>query len=111
MARKGNKQEIAAGPIRIDRTLYRIVGKEWELLPPSDHWVQFMAVLRQHKDNQDMFDVRIFDQWCTNQKGIRVVDYASLDFHPDLVVFEGWFDRKSGNGSIQLKKVHLEKVA
>lgn len=111
MARKDKKQEKTSGPVRVDRTLYRVVGKEWERLPPSDHWVRFMAVMRQHKDNDDVFDVRIFDQWCTDEKGIRVVDYASLDFHPDQVLFEGWYDRETGMGNIMLKKVELEKVA
>ena len=111
MARKDKKQKIASGPIKVDRTLYRIVGEGWSLLPASEHWVRFMAVVRQHEDNQDVYDVRIFDQWCTDQKGIKVVDYASLDFHPDLVVFEGWLDRKTEDGSIQLNKREMEKVA
>ena len=111
MSGKDKKQKITSGPVRIDRILYRIVGKEWERLPPSDHWVQFMAVMRPLKDNDDVFDVRIYDQWYANQKGVRVVDYATFDFHPDLVLFEGWYDRKAGKGSVQSKKVELEKVA
>lgn len=111
MAWKDKKQGNISGPIKVDRALYRIVGGGWSLLPASDHWVRFMAVVRQHEDNQDVYDVRIFDQWCTDQKGIKVVDYASLDFHPDLVVFKGWYDRKVGNGSIELNEMQMEKVA
>jgi len=111
MGRKGKREENGSGPVKIDRNLYRIVGREWERLPPSDHWVRFMAVLRRHADNPDICDVRIYDEWCTNNRGITVSDYASLDFHPDLVLFEGWFDKKAGTGNIHLKEMELERVA
>ncbi len=111
MAWKSKKKDIAAGPIRIDRTIYRIVGEEWEMLPLSDHWVRYMAVLHRHKNNPDVFDVRIYDEWCTEHRGVRVSNYESLDFHPELVLFEGWFDRKARNGSIHLNRAKLQKVA
>ena len=67
------RKENPAGPVKLDRAVHRIVGKNWELLPPSDHWVRYMVVMRRHRDSPDLFDVRIYDEWCTDQKGVKVI--------------------------------------
>jgi hypothetical protein len=61
----------------------------------SDHWVKYKGLYRPHAGTNGGYDIRIFDEWDTDQKGIKVGDYAFLDAHPDLVQFEGWCDEKT----------------
>lgn len=100
------KKKTVGRPIELDRNLIRIIGNEWGKIPlgESSHWVKYMAVMRHHGDDIDTFDVRIYDQWYADQKKVKVVDYSTLDDHQDLIIFEGWFDRKSKKGEINFKK-------
>jgi hypothetical protein len=93
------------GPVKIDRLLYEIIGDEWKNVPQdSNHWIEYKAVTRPHEDNNLVCDVRVFDLWCAKEKKIKVSNYASLDGHPDLIVLEGWVDRKAKKGDIKLRK-------
>jgi len=100
------KEKPAGSPVELDRNLVRIIGKEWGKLPlgESNHWVKYMAVMRQQGDNTDVFDVRVYDEGCTDEKKITVVNYSTLDQYQDLILFEGWFDRKYKKGEINYKK-------
>ena len=100
-----NKEKKVKGVMEVDKILYNIIGDEWSRIPEnSDHWVKYLAAVRPRADNGDVFDVRIFDEWCAKEKNIKVVDYSSLDQSQDLVVLEGWYDRKMKKGDIKLKK-------
>ena len=97
--------KTSEGPTKIDRLLTEIIGNEWTKVPSvSDHWVVYKAVTRMHKDNGSVCDVRVFDEWSAKEKRVKVTDYESLDAHPDLVIFEGWLDRKAKKGDIKLRK-------
>ena len=106
------KKAIGSRPTKLDKTLYRIIGSEWDKIPQSDsdHWVKYMAIMRPQKEDGEVYDVRIFDEWSAQQNQIRVINYMSLDMHPELVLFEGWFDRKSKNGDIKYKEP-IQKAA
>jgi len=102
---KKNAAKRSEGPCKIDRLLSEIIGDEWNKVPSvSDHWVVYKAVTRAHKDNGSVCDVRIFDEWCAKDRKVKVSNYESLDAHPDLVIFEGWLDRKGKKGEIKLRK-------
>ena len=99
------KKKNKNGPVKIDGHLSRQIGSEWgKIAMPGDHWVNYLAVKRQRPENQDIIDVRIFDEWKANEKKVKVVDYASLDTHPELVLLEGWIDNKSKTTDIRAKQ-------
>jgi hypothetical protein len=100
------KKKPVGSPRELDRTLARIIGKEWSKITIGDcnHWVKYMAVMHQHGDNEDVFDVRVYDQGRADQKKIKVVDYSTLEHYGDLIIFEGWFDRKNKKGDMHFKK-------
>ena len=100
----GKKKSAYQGPYRISGSLARIIGEEWGKIPQSgNHWVQYLAVSRPHSESEELVDVRVFDEWCAAQKKVQVKDFFSLDGHPDLVLMEGWYDKKSNKGSIKAK--------
>ena len=99
------KENKVKGVTEVDKILYQIIGDEWNRIPEnSDHWVKYLAAVRPHADNGDVFDVRIFDEWYAKEKKIKVTDYSSLDNSQDLVVLEGWYDRKLKKGDIKMRK-------
>ena len=61
------------------------------------------AVVRASSTEEGVFNIRVFDESETLAKKIQVKDYTSLDNHPDLIIYEGWFDEKS-------KRVELEEM-
>ena len=99
------KKKTEMGPVKVDGTLSRKIGNEWgKIAMPGNHWVNYLAVKRPRPDDQDIVDVRIFDEFRASEKKVKVLDYASLDEHPDLILLEGWIDNKSKTSDIKAKK-------
>lgn len=61
---------------------------------PDWVWGLKYAMLPQG-DSNTVFDFRIFSESAAADQNVRIRDYHSLDAHPDLILFDGWFDRKS----------------
>ena len=70
----------------------------------SDHWVKLKAVMRPREGNPDAFDIRVYDEWESDEKKVKIKDWASLDQQPDLIQYEGWFDKKSKKVEIAAKR-------
>jgi len=59
-------------------------------------WVWHLKnVMRQRADALSTYDVRVFSQSEAAEKRIDVKNYLTLDAHPELILFEGWFDKSS----------------
>jgi hypothetical protein len=102
---KKNTAKRNEGPVKIDRLLYEIIGDELKNVPQmGDHWTEYKAVTRPREDNNLVSDIRVFDSWYAKDKKVKVTNFASLDDHPDLIVLEGWVDRRAKKGDIKLRK-------
>lgn len=90
-------------PINIPSFVGSQIVKELQAKPPkeADHWVRYKAVVRKRASTPNSYDMRIYDEFETETKGVKITDYAFLDDHPDLVQFAGWFDP-------QTKKVEIK---
>jgi len=49
------------------------------------------------------YDIRIFDNSTANEKGITIKNYDTLNEFPELVVFEGWFDKDTQQFQLEKK--------
>lgn len=59
-------------------------------------WVWNLKTLSlPHPDSKNRFDFRLFSPAQAMDRNISVRDYKSLDAHPDLILFEGWYDKGS----------------
>ena len=67
---------------------------------PDNTW-GLKSVVRPRPDSKDAFDFRIFDNAQIPAK-VHIENYNSLDSHPDLVLYQGWYDKKSFD-------VHIDK--
>lgn len=68
-------------------------------------WVwNLKAVVRKSAEGKPGFDIRVYDEREMTEKKVKVKDYTSLDERPDLMLYEGWFDR-------QTKQIALKDLA
>ena len=58
----------------------------------------------QRGEDKDSFDVRVFDDIEATTKNITVTDYDSFDAHPELILYEGWYDLESRTVQLEVKK-------
>ena len=60
------------------------------------------SVLRQRQGEKDTYDVRVFNAHDTASRKIAVTNFNSFEAHPELILFEGWYNKK-------LRDVHVEE--
>ena len=65
------------------------------------------AVLRRKSTSQEgPISIRVFDESEALAKKVNIENYISLDEHPDLIGYEGWFDPKSKRlGLVEKKRI------
>lgn len=68
------------------------------------------AVVRQRPEEKS-YDVRVFDRGQTALRNVDIKDYTSLDGHPDLILYEGWFEKATGKVQIEEKNVPAPRAA
>jgi len=69
-------------------------------------WVcRLKSVVRPRQGRKDSYDVRVFDEVKTTQMNVMVKHYTSLDDHPELILYEGWFRKKSTTVQIKEKEI------
>jgi hypothetical protein len=74
----------------------------------SPDWVwQLKSALKPRDTAESIFDFRIFSPESAAESNVSVRDYNALGRYPELIIFEGWFDRETGK--VQIDKL-LEDV-
>jgi len=74
----------------------KLVGRHLvtELKQNPDRVRKLKSVVRPKPESKDAFDFRVFDEAQAVAKKLTVKDYNSLNEHPDLILYEGWFDKE-----------------
>jgi hypothetical protein len=86
-----------AGKLPGPRSIEELVGRELITTLHSDpDWMwQLRSVIRQRADGPHRFDFRVFDEAQLAAKKVKIKDYNSFDHYPELVLYQGWFDKVS----------------
>ena len=63
---------------------------------PEKIWDDFRAVSRPREGYEDTFEVRVFNKAQAASQKITVEDYNSLNEHPELILYEGWYNTLGG---------------
>lgn len=99
--KKNSNGEKSLPPKNIPEAVgrYLVVG-----LGKNPDWVwNLKAALRNNGKDKDIYEVRIFDQSKAASQKIRVHDYTSLSEHPELILYEGWFNKKTFEVKVEAK--------
>jgi hypothetical protein len=95
----GAKNRKLTGPKGLPHPVGRIMVVEKGENPD---WVWGLkSVERPTEGKKYRFDVRVFDTNAADKKGISVRDYTSLDKASDLILYEGWYDKKSNQAVLE----------
>jgi hypothetical protein len=62
------------------------------------------AVVRRSPKAEKALDCRIYDESEAEASEVQIKDYTSLDGHPELILYEGWFDEGSKHVELEEKK-------
>lgn len=92
-------------PEAVGRYLVVKLGKD-----PDWVW-SLKAVVRQRPEANTAFDVRVFAVNQASAKNLNVKNFNSLDASPDLILFEGWYDKKTNKVDIKEKSGPQPKAA
>jgi len=63
---------------------------------PDDVWA-LKYLCRPSENRQGMFEFRLFNPNNAKQSGVVVRDWNTLDNRPDLILYEGRYDKNSSN--------------
>jgi hypothetical protein len=74
-------------------------------------WVWSLRSVTRRQAEKYRYEVRVFDEIQAGARGVRVKDYTTFDEHPDLILFEGWYDKKSYQAHLQERLVPTPKAA
>lgn len=89
-----NKEEKLPGPKDVPETVGRhLIVKMHK--DPDWIWSLKGVVKRRQADTKTIFDFRVFDERDATSKSVRIKNYTTLDEHPELILFDGWFDKKT----------------
>jgi len=88
------------------RSIEELVGRHLVVdLKQNPDWVwQLRSVVRRIAVGKHRFDFRVFDAAKVATKGVKVKDYTSFDNYPELILYQGWFDKVSMEVHFEEKK-------
>ena len=70
---------------------------------PNKIW-NFKAVIRPKEGEKDTFEVRVFNEAQAGSQKVAIKDYNSLTEHPELILYEGWFNKKMWQANIEKRQ-------
>jgi hypothetical protein len=100
--KSAKEEEKLRGPQAIPGLVQKHLVAESKMTPDL---VQLLkAVVRKSPKGEKTFDIRVFDESEALAKKVQVKDYTTLDEHPDLIIYEGWFNETLTQVELQEKK-------
>lgn len=92
-----------------------IVGRKLTIhLGKDPDWVwNLKAVARRRPDMEHVYDIRIFNAADAASKHIKVKNFTSLDSYPELILFEGSYDKRKNSVEIidRTNSLNLDRAA
>jgi hypothetical protein len=64
------------------------------------NWAWSLKAVLKPGEEKSVFLVRVFDDRAVSSQGVRVTDYNSFNERPDLVLFDGWFNKKTHTAQV-----------
>ena len=96
------KKEKLPGPQAIPGLVQKHLVAERQMDPVFVRLLK--AVVLKSATQETGLNIRVFDDTEALGKKVEVKDYTSLDEHPDLIIYDGWFDEGSKQVKLEEKK-------
>ena len=106
---KGETPVKLPKPREIPQTVGRYLVVE---LGKDPDWVwNLKAAVKPRSGEKEVFEVRVFDASETAVRRVSIRDYTSFDAHPELILFEGWYDKKKNTVEVHEKTTETSRAA
>jgi hypothetical protein len=96
------KVEKLSGPRPISGLVSKHLIAEYRMEPDLAQILK--AVARRSLKAEKALDCRIYDGSEAEASEVQIKDYTSLDGHPELILYEGWFDEGSKHVELEERK-------
>jgi hypothetical protein len=99
--KKDGQAEKLPGPKNMPQAVGTFLVMDAKMSPDLVWSLKALTVPR--SDDKNMVDVRVYAPNDVESKGVKVVNYHSLDDHPALVIFDGWYNKEThavGHGKL-----------
>ena len=67
------------------------------------NWAWSLKAVMKPQETKDLFHIRIFSDAVANKAQVSVKDYTSLDSHPEVILYEGVYDKKNKRAKLEKK--------
>jgi hypothetical protein len=75
-------------------------------------WVwNLKAVTRPQAEGGSRRDIRIFNPAAADHSGIQIRNYDSLEMYQEMILFDGWYDKKNNQIEIKIRKTEEAAAA
>ncbi len=103
------KEERLRGPQAVPELVQAHLVAETKMDPVLARVLKDVVLKSATQDNG--WKIRIFDDSEALAQKVQVKNYTSLDEHPDLVIYDGWFDERSKQVKLEEKnRAKLEAI-
>lgn len=105
--------DVKSKKLRKPRELPDRVGRHMVVKMALDpDWVwNLKCVLQKHEDGSGMMDIRIFDARDLEGIGMKLLNYASLDAHPAVILYEGRYKENTDQIVLEKHPSQMDKSA
>ncbi len=94
------RKETKEGEVRLPgpKTIHHLPGRHMVTEEKKDpDWVWNLKQVVRPIGEKKAFYCRIFSEGQAAQAGVKVRNWTTLDEHPDLILWEGYYDEKTNN--------------
>ena len=67
------------------------------------NWAWSLKAVMKPQANKDLFDIRVYSDPMVSKVKLPVKDYTSLDSNPELILYDGVYDKKNKKVKLQNK--------
>ncbi|OIP27992.1 MAG: hypothetical protein AUK00_00735 [Dehalococcoidia bacterium CG2_30_46_9] len=92
------RRKVKEGEVKLSgpKDIPGLVGRHMVVEEKKDpDWVWKLRGVIRPAGKKNAFYCRVFDESQAAQAGVKVKDWTSLDDHPDLILWEGYFDKET----------------
>jgi len=92
------RQEAKEGKVKLPgpKEIPELVGRYMVVqMQKNPDWVWKLKGVVRPTEKKKAFYCRVFDQGQTTAAGVSVKDWTSLNEHPELILWEGYFDKET----------------
>ncbi len=108
------RKETKEGEVKLPgpTSIPELAGRHMVIEEKKDpDWVWKLKGVVRPAGKKKAFYCRVFDEAQVAQAGLKVKNWSSLDDHPDLILWEGYLDKKPNSLSLKNQQLWRRNIS